>query len=463
VQTWWNSPTYSHCFLVIPIFAYLVWRKRGELASVTPAPEPLALLLAVPAGLFWLAGNAAAINEVLQLAAMTMFEMLVLAILGRQAFRILLFPCLFLFFLVPMGQYLVTPLQDLTTWFVSAGLSALGILHYTEGNVIQLVNGNFAVAEACAGLRFLVANIALCVLFCYLTFHQPRKIILFMIAAVAAPILGNCLRALGIVLIAHWTDNRLAVGADHLVYGWGFSVAIMFLLFAVGARYRDKNPEPLPRLRLDYHDPQPAFRLVWVALAAALLMSAPPALAGVLTTIAPPAELSLSPLKHAGWSVGRPAGRWLPDLPAGDTQLHLSLRQPAKAPLDFVLDYYRSETKNHSLIVGVNRLWDERQYNLVRAGAVGGQPQNGLSELLLASGAEKTLVWWTYWKDGAFTTSGARIKWLSLRDALWPHTGSAFLALAIPVSGTEDEARAELRSALWAFGIMPESGNRETP
>ena len=54
VQTWWDSPTYSHCFLVIPISAYLVWRKREQLACATPTPEPLALLLVIPAGLLWL-------------------------------------------------------------------------------------------------------------------------------------------------------------------------------------------------------------------------------------------------------------------------------------------------------------------------------------------------------------------------------------------------------------------------
>src|ERR1700676_2923421 len=67
VQTWWDSPTYSHCFLVIPISAYLVWRKREQLACATPTPEPLALLLVIPAGLLWLAGNAASVNEAMQL------------------------------------------------------------------------------------------------------------------------------------------------------------------------------------------------------------------------------------------------------------------------------------------------------------------------------------------------------------------------------------------------------------
>jgi hypothetical protein len=36
VRAWIASPTYNHCFLVIPIALYLVWSKRGTIAEVSP-------------------------------------------------------------------------------------------------------------------------------------------------------------------------------------------------------------------------------------------------------------------------------------------------------------------------------------------------------------------------------------------------------------------------------------------
>jgi protein-S-isoprenylcysteine O-methyltransferase Ste14 len=33
VQVWWIYATYSHCFLILPIFAWLIWEKRHELAT----------------------------------------------------------------------------------------------------------------------------------------------------------------------------------------------------------------------------------------------------------------------------------------------------------------------------------------------------------------------------------------------------------------------------------------------
>src|SRR3954463_6233576 len=75
VQTWWVSPTYSHCFFILPISAYIVWSKRHELACLNPEPYAPGLLIALPAGAIWLLGVITAINELQQLAAVAIFQM----------------------------------------------------------------------------------------------------------------------------------------------------------------------------------------------------------------------------------------------------------------------------------------------------------------------------------------------------------------------------------------------------
>ena len=455
VKSWLVSPTYSYCFLIIPICAFLVWQRRQRLANMTPLPFAPALLLGVPAGILWLAGNAAMINEVQQFAAILMLQMLILGTLGPRIYRALLFPCLFLFFLVPTGEYLLPYLQRFTTWFVSTGLTLLGVLHYTEGNLILLANGNFEVAQACAGLRFLTSNVVLCVLFAHFAFRRPLKIALFMLAAVIVPILGNGLRALFIVLLAHWTNNRLAVGADHLVYGWGFSVLLLFLLFAAAAHFRDRAAEdtaipyiadlrPLPR-----HFPL-------LAGVAALLTLAPPAIASARDLAAAPYSFGAMTSAPAGWSVKPAPGRWTPALAPGDPQLQLRLQKPGQAPVDFFLDYYRSNAKDHSLVLGLEQLWDERQFNLVSlSDAAGNAHVPHLTEMILDSGRERRMVWWTYWRAGHFTTSGIQMRWLSLKSALSAPPGSAFVAISVPMRGTREDARKRLRAALWAFSGIP--------
>ncbi len=68
-------------------------------------------------------------------------EVSILAILGRGIFTRISFACLYLFFLVPTGQYLIPPLQALTAKFVELGLNLFAIPYYRDGLVFELVNG----------------------------------------------------------------------------------------------------------------------------------------------------------------------------------------------------------------------------------------------------------------------------------------------------------------------------------
>ena len=58
--------------------------------------------------------------------------------LGWRAFWLLCGPLLYLYFLVPFGDFLVPALQDFTAAFVMHGLDMLGIVNYTDGYVIQI-------------------------------------------------------------------------------------------------------------------------------------------------------------------------------------------------------------------------------------------------------------------------------------------------------------------------------------
>src|SRR4029077_13858668 len=114
-------------------------------------------------------------------------EVFALACLGWPVYRKLALPFLYLFFLVPTGQYLIPPLQNITARFVEVGLNAFSIPFYRDGLVFDLVNGRYEIAEACAGLRFLVATVALGVLFAHLMFRKWWKIGFFLTACLVVP------------------------------------------------------------------------------------------------------------------------------------------------------------------------------------------------------------------------------------------------------------------------------------
>jgi exosortase A len=461
LTVYWVSPTFSHCYLILPISAWLVWNKRDQLRLMQPSIYLPALILMIPLAVGWFLGHLMAINEVQQFALMAMVQVLILTIFGWPVYRVLMFPALFLFFLVPTGEYLVPPLQVFTTKFITVFLSLMGIPYYAEGTIIELANGRYQVEEACAGLRFLIATIALGALYAHLTYRKWPKIILFLAACIVVPIIGNGFRALGIVLLAHYSDNRIAVGFDHLVYGWGFSVAIMLLLFFVGARYRDEFP---PAKAPEKAAPTASTGALLVALIiAAVAVSAAPAYA--MWRENRPLTIDASafavPPQYPGWETARATEAWTPKFGGQDARLAYSLNRGsfANPPVDVFIYYYGRARGGRSLIESTNKMWDEERWNAVsstRLTANVGKTPVPFRELEIASVMQHRLVWWTYWARGKFTTSGLDVKIKRLEGAFAGRDGSALVAVSVPVeSGTEEQARQQLADALSAMGDLP--------
>src|SRR5580700_8456025 len=99
IYVWINSDAYNHCFLVLPVAAYLAWDRRDMAAS--PRPAPWIALLAIPAAAAWFAADRLGVMEGRQLVAMTLLEIMVAAIFGLRTWLAFATPLLYLFFLVP--------------------------------------------------------------------------------------------------------------------------------------------------------------------------------------------------------------------------------------------------------------------------------------------------------------------------------------------------------------------------
>src|SRR6185437_11085158 len=101
-----------------------------------------------------------------------------------RLYRVLLGPLLYLYFLVPFGGFITPQLQDFTTAFTTRGLDFVGIPNYSDGFSIQIPQGTFYVAEACAGLRFLVAAVAFGCLYALVIYRSPWRRALFIAVSV---------------------------------------------------------------------------------------------------------------------------------------------------------------------------------------------------------------------------------------------------------------------------------------
>jgi len=247
VSVWIASTAYGHCFLVVPMALYLAWERRDALSGMVPAPDIHFAFLAVPGALVWFVAERLGIMEGRQLAALGLVEVLFLTVLGWRLFRALLAPLVFLVFLVPFGAFVTPVLQMVTAHITEIGLNVLRIPNYVTDFVIEIPEGVFYVAEACAGLRFLIAAVAFGVFYALLNYRSPGRRIAFIAASIVVPIFANGLRALGIVVLGHVLGSAEAAVADHIIYGWVFFSIVMVMLVLAGMPFREAPAPALPQ------------------------------------------------------------------------------------------------------------------------------------------------------------------------------------------------------------------------
>jgi len=236
---WYRSETFTHGFLVPPIVLWLVWRQREAIVALRPRPQVSALVFVIGAAFVWLLGQLAAINAVTQLMFVGLLTLTVPALLGWDVTRLIIFPLGFLFFAVPIGEFLMPQLMVWTADFTVLALRLSGIPVYREGLQFVIPSGNWSVVEACSGVRYLIASLTVGALYAYLNYRSSGRRILFVIVSLFVPVVANWLRAYIIVMLGHLSGNKLAAGVDHLVYGWLFFGVVIMLMFIIGARWSE--------------------------------------------------------------------------------------------------------------------------------------------------------------------------------------------------------------------------------
>jgi len=153
VAIWERSETFAHGFAIVPISAWLIWRRRHAVAALDLRPGFLALPLLALAGFGWLLGQLAGAGVVQQYALVITIPLLVWAILGREVVRALFFPLFFLLLAVPFGEFLLPVLIEHTADFTVFALRLTGIPVYREGAFLTIPSGSWSVSilSSCSG------------------------------------------------------------------------------------------------------------------------------------------------------------------------------------------------------------------------------------------------------------------------------------------------------------------------
>ncbi|MBB4858525.1 exosortase A [Novosphingobium chloroacetimidivorans] len=453
-RQWWDISTYNHILLVPAILAWLVWQRRSELAKLTPEPWWPGLVLVAGASFLWLLGAFSGLDLARQAGVVALSAAMVPLLAGPKVTAGLLFPLFYMVFLVPCGEELVTVLQTVTAHITIALVHLSGIPAQVDGVFIDTPAGLFEVAEACSGVKFLVAMMAFGALMANACFVRPSRRTWLMLACVVVPILANGVRAWGTIYAAQIFGVEAAAGFDHIVYGWFFFAFVIALIVALAWRFFDRAVDD-PMIDAEAIDRPPLLaRLSTMRLAPAQALLA--ALAIVLgaqgwahaansirATLPPAIDLPTVP----GWTRVdyRPRIWWQPRAGGADHRLLGSYADAHGRRVDVFYALYASQTEGHeaggfgqgALVPQSEWAWQANATPL--AGSHG--------ERLLGAGRVPRVAQ-TWYRNGTILTgSNARLKLAAMSDRLALRAQPTMVLIV----SAEDHAGKPAEPAIQAF------------
>jgi exosortase A len=441
VDVWSRSDTFAHGWLVTPISLWLIWRQRARLALLAPRPVPWVLAAMLPVVVAWLASDLVVVNAPTQFAFVFLLILAVPAVLGLEVTRTILFPLLFLLFAVPFGEFMVEPMMEWTADFVVVALQFIGVPVFREGLSFVIPTGRWSVIDECSGVRYLMASFMVGSLFAYLHYRSYARRAVFMLVSIAMPVVANWLRALMIVMLGHLSGNRIAVGVDHILYGWVFFGLVIFLMFVVGMRWAEAD-EPVPAapaeggVAASQGAAAASRRVAGAALAVLVVAALPHAFNWGLVrseASAPTPRLELPPGLAPGWTgmPGKPALDWQPAWGNPSVLAHAAYAGSApgaQGPVGLYIAYYRGQGPERKLVSSLNLVvpLNERNWTTQRKGQAsaraGGQDVSLRSHDITGPGSAAArphvTAWQVYWVDGRFVTGERQAKLATARARL---------------------------------------------
>ena len=454
----WQIDSYSHAWLVVAIAVWLVWRLRGPLLALQPSPSLIGMVFLAMVVAFWWLGYALEIRTVQQLAMTAAITGITWALLGTRVVWLLAFPLLYLFLTVSAWDVFMRPMQDATAWLSAPLLRFVGVPVFRDGIYLWIPEGRFLIDETCAGLRYLLAGLAIGSLYAYLFFDDLWRRALF-IGLTAAYALGlNVVRVAVVVYAGHVTDMQHPWVEAHDNVGWVLFAVGLILLFLVGGLIQRLPPflrlGPLPAPQQQSLRPRRSAIAV-AALVSAGLVAAAPAGAQWLEARALAASTHATPPQLpavSGWQGPEPApANWNPVFPAADLQASGAYAAPDGTVYAY-LGWYAYERDNAKLMFFANRLFDRRDWRVAsertRHVDLGGGGLTVREYVLREPGGHRSRMIWSWYRvDEQVTASAWEAKLLGLRGVLRGRPEAKVLALASD-AGNEQAAREALRAFL---------------
>ena len=481
--SWQAVPEYSHGVMVPLVSAFLVWQQSDVLRSMKLRGVWSGLWLVAAAVAMGVLGELSAVRVISQYGFVVAVFGVAVCSIGWRGTRVLAVPLGFLFFMVPLPQFVLREMsQQLQLWSSQIGVGlirAFGISVFLEGNVIDLGSYKLQVADACSGLRYLFPLVVLGCLAARFFDAAPWKRVLLVAATVPLTIVTNSLR-IGLigVTVEHW-GPQMAEGLLHDFEGWfmfmlcvALMVAGMSILARVGGR-----PQSLRAVfGLEFPEPIASGTPIrWrsnslpTLTAMALLASA------ATVTLATSKREQIRPDRTSfdqlpmtlpgGWS-GRPDhldSDVLTTLALDDYVL-TNYSVAGEPWVNFYSAYYAMQSTGRSTHSPRNcmpgggwRITELKETSVTPIGnAAASMASVTVNRAIIQRGDQRQLVYYWFDQRGRSLTDELKVKWFILQDSITRNrSDGALIRLVTPVTPSEDLAQADRRLSRFLGSIAP--------
>jgi len=447
-----ENEDYSFGLLLPLVSAYIIYLKLPQLRTYLWRPSWLGLLCIAAGFALYIVGEIGADVYIPRVSFVIVITGLLFLMGGWGLVRLLLFPLFLLILMVPLPglltKQLTMPLQLISSRLATAMLQMVGIPAFCQGNVIDLGVRQMQMVEACSGLRYILALLALGVIFCYFFQRRLWKILLLLMVLIPSAIVANALRVMAMGII----PALQTPGFWHAFSGWlifGFCLGILSLINWILNKLQPLSDLPPDRFAPPTLAPRRALVIESYLVLAVVLAG----LGGPIATRvarAPGVELGRSfdrfPMELGPWH-GQPVyiDPEMVKATKSDAHLNAEFSHPGQPPVSLWIAYYKTQRKAggfvHSpklcltgggwtqLTTGIGRIGKDRPVNYM---------------ILKQMGASMLVYYW-YLQRGRWFTNEYLNKFYMVADGLRRRrTDGALIRLITPAEPNVEAARKRL-------------------
>ena len=359
--------SYGHGFLILGISVYLIYDSVPKLKSIRIQPFVPAVLPLFLLSLSWSIGYFASITVIQQLVLPLVIVCSIAVIAGIRMAIALLFPVLFLFFAIPVWDFLTNILVHLTVTVVQKMLAIGAITALIEGNSIQMAFGQITIADSCSGIRYLIVGTALSFLNAAMNFQTISSRIVIIGGGIALSLMANWIRVYSLILIGHFSKMQSSLMNDHEYYGWIIFIVILAPMF-LAARFTRGSTQNAP---LSPEASVPIEKETIRAMAIASIFAFLALFSGpALVQIAPShidTNFNLAFNPEPDWEISKPiSNNWVPTLPSPYKHISQTLTNGSQS-LNLHIYVYKKQSVDSKLLPYIASVYDKRTWYIIES------------------------------------------------------------------------------------------------